>query len=146
MVCHNYLGEFAEMIFVSLLQEVLGSLVHRPVTESYPKGCVSCPTYLHGMLLWDAEKCIGCSLCARQCPARALEFEVIDRKEKRFVLRYHFDRCIFCSHCVYSCPKDALSMSGRYELASADKAAFDICYGEPEDVQNYLAEHADDED
>ncbi len=127
------------MSIVSLLEDVLGAVVRRPVTESYPAARVSCPTYLHGMLAWDAKKCSGCGLCARGCPSQAVEFIAVDRKEKRFYLRYHLDRCIFCSQCVYACPKQALSMSGHYELAAADRTAFTVCYGAPEDVQACLA-------
>ena len=81
------------------------------------------PARLRGKLLWDESKCDGCMLCVRDCPARAIEVEVVDRAAKKYVFHYRMDRCIYCAQCVASCKEGALSMSSTlYHLASTDKA------------------------
>jgi formate hydrogenlyase subunit 6/NADH:ubiquinone oxidoreductase subunit I len=123
-----------------MLRDVLTSLVRHPVTERYPFERQSAPSRLRGKVIWDADKCIGCGLCVKNCPAEALELTILDRKAKRFVMRYHVDRCLFCAQCAYSCPRGALSLSNQeWELAALSKEPFDVYYGEDADVQAVLA-------
>jgi formate hydrogenlyase subunit 6/NADH:ubiquinone oxidoreductase subunit I len=118
------------MKIASMLNDVSASLFKRPFTERYPATVKPAPSRLRGKLLWAEEKCKGCMLCVRDCPAKAIEIEVADRAAKKYVFRYRMDRCIYCAQCVASCKEDALSMSSTlYHLASADKAAFVEVYG-----------------
>jgi len=118
------------MKIASMLNDVFASLFKRPFTERYPYVVRPAPARLRGKLLWDESKCDGCKLCVRDCPARAIEVEVVDRVAKRFAYHYRVDRCIYCAQCVVSCKDDALSMSSTlYHLASTDKASFVEVYG-----------------
>jgi formate hydrogenlyase subunit 6/NADH:ubiquinone oxidoreductase subunit I len=118
------------MKIASMLNDVFASLFKRPFTELYPYAVKPAPARLRGKLLWVEEKCKGCMLCVRDCPARAIEIDVADRAAKKYVFHYHIDRCIYCAQCVASCKEDALSMSSTlYHLASPDKAAFTEVYG-----------------
>lgn len=108
-----------------MLNDVVVSLFKRPFTELYPYRVRPAPARLRGKLLWDESKCDGCKLCVRDCPARAIEVEVVDRAAKKYSYRYRVDRCIYCAQCVVSCPEGALSMSStEYHLASTDKSTF----------------------
>ena len=51
------------------------------------------------------DKCIGCGMCVRDCPAYNLEL-----KAKKAVVRSQ--SCLMCGHCVAICPKAAVSISG----------------------------------
>jgi len=114
----------------SMLNDVFASLFKRPFTELYPYAVKPAPQRLRGKLLWEEEKCKGCMLCVRDCPAKAIEIDVADRVAKKYVFHYRIDRCIYCAQCVASCKEDALTMSSTlYHLASADKAAFTEVYG-----------------
>jgi formate hydrogenlyase subunit 6/NADH:ubiquinone oxidoreductase subunit I len=131
------------MNIATMLKDVLTSLVQPPVTERYPFERPPVPPRLRGMLTWDPKKCIGCGICVRNCPSEALELNVIDRKEKRFVMRYRVDRCLFCAQCVISCPRDALAMSSeRWELAALSKEPFDVYCGDEADVETVLVDLA----
>lgn len=122
----------------SMLQDVLQSLVKPPATQRYPFTRPTTPPRLRGLLVWEGNECIGCTLCAKDCPAKALEVITLDKKAKRFVVRYHVDRCTFCAQCVESCRRGCLKMSDDWELATFSKQAFELYYGKPEDVQTLL--------
>ncbi|MBR0162688.1 MAG: 4Fe-4S binding protein [Oscillospiraceae bacterium] len=58
-----------------------------------------------GKPVQDPSKCIYCTLCARNCPAGALN---VDRKAKTWTLDE--DLCVACGTCQGACPKDAIIM------------------------------------
>jgi len=119
-----------------MLSDVARSLFRRPATQRYPFERRVAPARLRGMLMWDAGKCTGCALCNKDCPAHAIELITLDKKNKRFVMRYHVDRCTFCAQCVENCRFGCLSMSSTtWELAALSKAPFTICYGREADVE-----------
>jgi formate hydrogenlyase subunit 6/NADH:ubiquinone oxidoreductase subunit I len=128
------------MNIATMLRDVLTSLVRQPVTEKYPFERQPTPARLRGMVTWDPRNCTGCELCARDCPADAIEFNIVDRKAKRFTLHYRVDRCLFCAQCVKSCARGCLSMSNeRWELAALCKEPFEIVRGNDADVQTTMA-------
>lgn len=51
----------------------------------------------------DTEKCVGCELCVKVCPAHNLK---IENKKAKIIT----DECIFCGHCTAVCPKRAVSI------------------------------------
>lgn len=123
----------------AMFGDVLESLVKSPATERYPYERHDAPARLRGKLLWHRETCTGCQLCVKDCPADAIEVITIDRKAKRFVMRYHVDRCTFCGQCVSSCRQNCITLtSDSWELAALDRDAFTLDYGDDADVQAFL--------
>lgn len=53
----------------------------------------------------NTDKCIGCGLCQRDCPASNIS--IINKKAV-----INIQDCIKCGHCVAICPKAAVSMTG----------------------------------
>jgi len=124
----------------TMFGEIVSSLFKKPVTERYPFKRYPSPLRLRGKLVYNPEKCTGCQLCVKDCPADALELLVVDKVAKRFVLRYHVDRCTYCSQCVESCRFHCLDLSpDEWELAAVSKQPFTVDYGREEDVQAILA-------
>jgi formate hydrogenlyase subunit 6/NADH:ubiquinone oxidoreductase subunit I len=124
----------------AMLRDVLRSFWRRPITEQYPFERRPTPTRLRGRLHYDPEKCTGCCLCSKECPAQAIELITIDKKAKQFVLRYHADRCIYCAQCVQNCRFGCLEMApAEWELAATTKEPFTLYYGDEGDIERVLA-------
>jgi formate hydrogenlyase subunit 6/NADH:ubiquinone oxidoreductase subunit I len=129
---------------VTMLGDVLESLLHRPVTRRYPFERHKPPESLRGELQWDHTQCTGCALCVRDCPAKAIEIITVNKQEKRFVMRYHLDRCLFCGQCVESCRRKCLSLSSdRWELAALSLEPFTLYFGDDADVEIARTEPSD---
>lgn len=120
----------------AMLGDISRSLFKKPVTERYPFERKPTPERLRGFLTFEAAKCTGCKICVRDCPAVAIELQVVDKATKRFVMRFHSDRCTFCAQCVFSCNFDSISLSSdQWELAALGRDSFKVPCGRPEDIK-----------
>lgn len=54
----------------------------------------------------DHSKCVGCALCAKDCPAFLISIE--DGKA-----RYKSGGCIGCGHCYAVCPQNAITLENQ---------------------------------
>lgn len=104
--------------FIYMLPQILRTLANGPSTVSFPFGPLDLPESYRGRVEIDADKCRGCSLCVRDCPANALEL----RRESRdvFQLVYHPDRCAYCGQCELSCNFGAIRLSNSFTTATTD--------------------------
>lgn len=111
----------------------------KPATTKYPFVKPKLPDDFRGKPEWSAKTCnmidlsgtqrevgfdveaflnTNCTVCARDCPANAIEIVEVDgRKRPQFDL----NKCIFCNQCVDSCPRNAIKGTTIYELATTDK-------------------------
>jgi NADH-quinone oxidoreductase subunit I len=66
------------------------------------------------------ERCVACGLCARVCPALAIEVQgsesELSKERYPVVFEINMLRCIFCGFCEEVCPEEAIVMSKEYEL------------------------------
>ncbi len=111
--------KYAPKDVTGLIQKVMKGEVkiHPPVPV---------PEDFRGKLAYDPERCIGCKMCIRVCPANAMEFIPETKK-----IRHYVARCMFCALCVDVCPGKklpgedapvkALKMSEEFLLADYDK-------------------------
>lgn len=126
----------------AMFSDIITSLFKKPMTEQYPFERKPAPERLRGKLFWDPAKCTGCMLCVKDCPSNAIELIVLDKVNKRFVMKYHMDRCTFCDQCVINCRFDCIGLSNEeWELASLSQEPMTIYYGKDEDIK-FLLEKA----
>lgn len=116
-------------------------MFNKPVTVQYPEQRMPMARRyrgLHKLLRYPngLEKCIGCSLCAANCPAKAIRVVAAENTEteryspgERYAKIYEINmiRCIFCGYCEEACPTGAIVLGQQYEIA--DYHRDDFIYG-----------------
>jgi len=124
------------------LKEALNWLFKKPATILYPFEKTKIAERYRGRIEFDAPKCIGCKMCMRDCPAKAIEIIKIEEKpaegappetpaKKRFECVIHMDHCVYCGQCIDSCPKKALFSSTKHYPASTTRKDLSEHYGKP---------------
>lgn len=115
-----YIPEIVKGMILTLKQ------VFRPkFTRQYPEERWNPPPSFRGrpVLVEEegVERCVACGLCARVCPALAIEMQAAETPltKERYPERFEINmlRCIFCGFCEEACPEEAIIMSDEYELA-----------------------------
>ena len=110
----------------TMTAEVLGNVGRRPATVLYPGVQAKIPRDYRGKIVFIPERCSGCGLCERDCPAEAIRIRKVG--EKRFEAVFHLDHCLYCAQCVESCNRDALQSSPEFELAAIDRSSLLTVY------------------
>jgi formate hydrogenlyase subunit 6/NADH:ubiquinone oxidoreductase subunit I len=91
-----------------------------PATIKYPYVKPQLSENFRGQPLFDVQLCVGCGLCSKECPSKAIEMVEVDGKKRP---QFRLDKCIFCFQCAETCPKKAIMNSTFYELATTDKSS-----------------------
>lgn len=109
-----------------MLRECLCAVFKKPATGQYPFVKAVRPEKFRGMLKFSPEKCIGCKICMKDCPANAIVINKVG--DKQFECEIRLDQCIYCAQCVDSCPKKALEATKEFELAQLDRGKLKVNY------------------
>jgi NADH-quinone oxidoreductase subunit I len=118
-----------------MLREVISQILTKPATQRYPEVRPKIPEGFRGRQKFNINLCISCGLCARDCPAKAIEMVEIEGKRRPL---FHLDLCVFCYQCAESCPRNAISTSDFFELSSTNK---DDLVVKPQDSITQKGEH-----
>jgi formate hydrogenlyase subunit 6/NADH:ubiquinone oxidoreductase subunit I len=112
-----------------MVHAVLQSLLKRPATLNYPAQPSPMPEHFRGKLTFYPERCTGCKLCMRDCPAHAIKITRISKTE--IEAEIDLAKCIYCGQCVDSCPRGALEMTREFELAQLSRDKLKITFRTP---------------
>jgi formate hydrogenlyase subunit 6/NADH:ubiquinone oxidoreductase subunit I len=126
------------------LGEVLKNLFAVKATSNYPFEKAVVADRYRGRIAFDSATCIGCKMCMRVCPSKAIEILLSAEQpaapapavegaaaapvKKKFDCVMSLDRCIYCAQCADSCPKRSLSSTQDFELANTDRRALKLHY------------------
>lgn len=95
----------------TLLNAVVDAMIKPSGTVAYPFAPLILPEGFRGAIVFDPNKCIGCGICIRDCPAEALQLTKKSREE--YTLLYFPARCAYCGQCEESCRHGAISHSNQ---------------------------------
>ena len=106
------------------LRITIRQIFRKKFTRQYPEERWSPPASFRGRPVLveqnGIERCVACGLCARVCPALAIEVQASETEnwKERYPVRFEINmlRCIFCGFCEEVCPEEAIVMSQEYEL------------------------------
>lgn len=126
------------------LGEVLRNLFAKKATCNYPFEKAVVDARYRGRIAFDSATCIGCKMCVRVCPSKAIEIVLSAEQpaapapsaegaaaatvKKKFDCLMSLDRCIYCAQCVDTCPKRSLSSTQDFELAHTDRKTLKLHY------------------
>ncbi|MGA2092005.1 MAG: 4Fe-4S binding protein [Sedimentisphaerales bacterium] len=110
-----------------MIKEVLGSVLKRPATTTYPFGDNGeIAKNFRGKLRFFPEKCICCKLCMRDCPSGAINIK--KTAEGKISAEIDLAKCIYCGQCVEVCPKEALESTTEFELAQLEHGKLKVTF------------------
>lgn len=102
-----------------MIRQVLSSLGKKPATENYPYTKPWVPEGFRGKLKFTPERCVGCMLCVKDCPSKAIAIRKVG--DKKYECQIDLAKCIYCAQCVDSCNKKALESTPEFELAQVNR-------------------------
>ena len=105
---------------MAMERELLKNAFSKPATIPYPFQKRVIPAGGRGKHAYDEQKCTGCGICSRICPAFAIEMKGLGPKCEG--IKVNLNACIFCQQCEDNCPTGALVLTSEYELAVINKS------------------------
>lgn len=102
-----------------MFKQTIRSALAKPATVMYPECKPKLPEKFRGEPIFDHSVCVGCGLCAKDCPTGAIEMVTVNGKHRP---QLDLSKCIFCYQCAETCHVGAIKFSCSYELATTDKS------------------------
>lgn len=101
-----------------MLKKSLSNVFKSSYTENYPEVPRETPKNFRGKISLDKEKCIGCGMCVRTCPAEGVTKRVED---EHVIIEFNLGSCTFCSLCADMCPKGAITLTNEFSVVAENE-------------------------
>jgi formate hydrogenlyase subunit 6/NADH:ubiquinone oxidoreductase subunit I len=95
---------------VNIFRLIFQNLRRGPVSFRLPHKHECTSSDYRGLIVNDAERCVGCGLCAYVCPTAAIE---VTRSGETYRWVYDPGKCTFCGRCLERCKPHTLSMESK---------------------------------
>lgn len=101
-----------------MFKKSLSNTFKSSYTKNYPFIKRDTPKNFRGKISLDTDKCIGCGLCTRICPAEGVTKRI---EGEHTIIEFNLGSCTFCGLCADSCPKGAITLSNTFSVISKNK-------------------------
>ena len=118
----------------SLFSAIMDAFFAPSETVDYPFSAMELPEGFRGALVVDPEKCSGCGLCVRDCPAEGLE--LIKKSREEFKLIHYPARCAYCGQCEDSCARGAITHTNQLVPPSRDPSGYVVVLHEKKEGES----------
>jgi formate hydrogenlyase subunit 6/NADH:ubiquinone oxidoreductase subunit I len=108
-----------KLMSTRLAKDAFSNLFKKRATHKYPEVPAVVAEGFRGRQVLHLENCVGCTLCAKDCPTKAIEFIAYGGKKRPLI---HLEKCVFCYQCADTCQKNVFEKSKFFELAVIDKS------------------------
>jgi formate hydrogenlyase subunit 6/NADH:ubiquinone oxidoreductase subunit I len=95
---------------VNIFRLIYQNLRRGPVSFRLPHKHQCTSNQYRGLIVNDAERCVGCGLCAYVCPTAAIE---VTRSGENYRWSYDPGKCTFCGRCIERCKPHTLGMESQ---------------------------------
>lgn len=105
------------------LPVLIRNLLKGPATEAFPFAEAWTPPRMRGRIAFDPGSCALCRVCARICPAGAIQFE---KRPDGLEFNLWHNSCVFCGLCTVYCESEGLHAIPDWHLSHYQDAKFDL--------------------
>jgi formate hydrogenlyase subunit 6/NADH:ubiquinone oxidoreductase subunit I len=106
----HVVGHLHEVSLMNIFRLIFDNLRRGPVSFRLPHKHQCTSNDYRGLILNDAERCVGCGSCAYVCPTCAIE---VIRSGDTYQWTYDPGKCTFCGRCIDRCKPNTLTMESK---------------------------------